>query len=141
WIMTDPAGKEDRVAYDDAGRRITLIENYVDGVVNVAAPDEDRTTRFAYTSDGALATLTAINPETGDQTTTYTYGTTLADSGIATSTLKRYEAYPDSVDGSDRVAFTYNRQRETTSLSDQNGSIHAYDYDLLGRPTQDRITT
>jgi YD repeat-containing protein len=88
-----------------------------------------------------VASITAVNPETGDQVTSYTYGTTLSDSDIATSTLKRYENYPDSVGGSDRVAFKYNRQRQVKELTDQNGTVHSFDFDKLGRATQDRITT
>ena len=30
---------------------------------------------------------------------------------------------------------------EVTTLTDQHGTVHAYDYDLLGRRTQDRVTT
>jgi YD repeat-containing protein len=95
--------------------------------------DTNVTTRTSYTPDGNVASITAVNPATGDQVTSYTYGTTLADSDIATSNLKRYETYPDSVGGSDRVAFTYNRQRQVTSLTDQNGTAHSFDFDKLGR--------
>jgi hypothetical protein len=42
--------------------------------------------------------LTAVNSTTGNQVTKYVYGTTLTDSAIATSTLKRAEIYPDSDD-------------------------------------------
>ncbi|MCG6156976.1 hypothetical protein [Rubinisphaera margarita] len=69
------------------------------------------------------------------------YGTTLADSNVASSLLKRKEIYPDSVDASDVILFCYNRQRQQTGLTDQNGSVHSYDYDKLGRMTQDRIST
>src|SRR5205085_172949 len=98
-------------------------------------------TNFTYTPDGAQATITAVNVSTGDQTTTYQYGTTLVDSAVASSLLKRYEIYPDSVGGSDQKAFAYNRQSEMTTMTDQNGSVHSYDFDLLGRQTADRITT
>ena len=47
----------------------------------------------------------------------------------------------DSVSGSDQITWTYNRQGQKTSLTDQNGTVHAYDYDLLARETADRITT
>jgi len=77
----------------------------------------------------------------GDQTTQYVYGTTLSDSLIASSLLKRAEIYPDSVDGSDKIFFEYNRQGETTKITDQAGTVHEFDYDLLGRQTHDRITT
>ena len=69
------------------------------------------------------------------------YGTTLTDSEIAASTLKRAEVYPDSTSGSDRISFEYNRQRQVTEIQDQGGTVHAMDFDKLGRPTQDRVTT
>jgi len=87
------------------------------------------------------------------------YGTTLSDSGIASSQLKRAEIYPDSddtysvgedgapdfSDGADetydRIEFNYNRQGEVTEIKDQNETVHAFDYDKLGRQTQDRVTT
>ena len=28
-----------------------------------------------------------------------------------------------------------------TEIKDQNGTVHAFDYDALGRQTQDRVTT
>ena len=88
-----------------------------------------------------VGALQAINAATGNQTTTYNYETTLTDSDVATSLLLSSVAYPDSVSGSDQVFFTYNRQAQRISLTDQNGSVHAYDYDLLGRLTEDCITT
>ena len=85
--------------------------------------------------------MTAVNSATGNQVTQYIYGSTLAASGIASSLLKVNEIYPDSVGGSDQVTFTYNRQGEITTVTDQNGTVHSYNYDLLGRTTQDRVTT
>ena len=147
----DPAGREDRQVFDDAGRVTKTIQNYVDGVVSGVYPDEDVTVEMAYNADGQLSTLTAKNPTTGDQTTTYVYGTTLTDSEIATTTLKRAEIYPDSDDTPslgdgtdgvfDRIEFCYNRQSQRTSKKDQNGSIHEYEYDPRGRMTHDRVTT
>jgi RHS repeat-associated protein len=93
-----------------------------------------------YNADGNIATLTAKNSHTGDQTTTYVYVTTLADSEIASSLFKRKEIYPDSEDADDVIAFQYNRQGEVTEMKDQGGTIHAYDFDKLGRQTQDRVT-
>ena len=148
---TDPSGLVTVVTNDDAGREIERIVNPQGSSSSsssssssggcLPSADTNVTTRTSYTPDGNVAAITAVNPTTGDQVTSYTYGTTLADSDIATSTLKRYETYPDSVGGSDRVAFTYNRQRQVTSLTDQNGTVHSFDFDKLGRATQDRITT
>jgi YD repeat-containing protein len=151
YRTVDPAGREDRQEFDDAGRVVKTIQNYVDGVVSAAASDEDVTVEMTYNADGQLSTLTAKNPTTGDQTTTYVYGTTLTDSEIATSTLKRAEIYPDSDDTPslgdgtdgvfDRIEFCYNRQSQRTAKKDQNGSIHEYEFDALGRMTGDKVTT
>ena len=140
---TDPAGLVTVITNDDAGREIERIVNTQGSSSSsssssssggcLPSADTNVTTRTSYTPDGNVASITAVNPTTGDQVTSYTYGTTLADSDIATSTLKRYETYPDSVGGSDRVAFTYNRQRQVTSLTDQNGTVHSFDFDKLGR--------
>ncbi|MBI2481366.1 MAG: hypothetical protein HYV60_22830, partial [Planctomycetia bacterium] len=149
----DPSGKEDRTYFDDAARVTKTIENYTDGDPTSGSADEDRTVEFTYTADGQRATITAKQQNSSDdQTTTYVYGTTLDDSDIARSDLLRAEIYPDSDDTSnplgngtdgiyDRIEYTYNRQGERLSLKDQNGSIHEYDYDGLGRQTHDRITT
>ena len=147
----DPAGREDRQLFDDAGRVVKTIQNYVDGNrASAAASDADVTVEMTYNPDGNLETLTAKNPITGDQTTTYVYGTTLSDSEIATSTLKRAEIYPDSDDtvalgdGADgiydRIEFKYDRQQRVTQVKDQQQTVHAFDFDALGRPTQDRVT-
>lgn len=148
---TDPAGMVNRFSYDAAGRRTQVVENYLSssssssssssGTGCSPSADANRTTNVTFTADGLLATLQALNASTGNQTTTYVYGTTLSDSEIATSFLLRSMAYPDSTGGSDQVFLEYNRQKQRTSLADQNGSVHSYDYDLLGRLTQDRVTT
>jgi len=157
-FVTDPAGTETRNEYDDAGRPTKLIENFQDSAGGSSSSssqsqsesssdhcppseDVDRTTVTTYNADGNVATLTAWNADTGDQTTAYVYGTTLADSEIATSTLLRRVKYPDSTGDSDSVAYEYNRQLQATQMTDQNATVHAYDYDALGRPTQDRVTT
>jgi YD repeat-containing protein len=41
----------------------------------------------------------------------------------------------------DRVEFCYNRAGERIAKRDQNGTVHAYEYDNLGRLLPDRITT
>ncbi len=39
------------------------------------------------------------------------------------------------------MTYLVNRQRQVKQLADQNGTVHAFDFDLLGRPTFDRVTT
>jgi len=153
---TDPIGMVTRFEYDDAGRQTTLLENYQEMDLSSsssspgssseettcsASDDTNRTTLMAYTPDGQTATLTAQNASTGNQVTQYVYGTTLEDSAVASSLLLRKVIYPDSEDSSDVVQYAYNRLAQRTSLTDQNGNIHTYDYDKLGRPLHDRVTT
>src|SRR5205823_2315802 len=95
----------------------------------------------AYNPDGNVSSITAVNPLTNNQVTQYVFGTTLTESAIASSLLKRYEILPGSVSGSDQIAFAYNRQGQKTTLTDQNGTVHSFNYDKLGRETDDRVTT
>jgi YD repeat-containing protein len=136
---TDPMAVVYRREYDDAGRLTRQVDNYTGGSPGSVA---DRTTEFTYNADGQRATVTAKMVSSGDdQTTSYAYGTTLSDSDIASSLLLRSVDYPDSVSGSDRITYSYNRQGQVTTKLDQNGSVHSMDYDGLGRMTQDRVTT
>ena len=48
----------------------------------------------------------------------------------------------NGVDGIyDRVEYKYNRQGERTEKKDQNGTVHAFVFDRLGRLLHDRVTT
>jgi RHS repeat-associated protein len=132
----DPAGMATRRAWDDAGRPIETVQNYK---ATGSGTDENVTTRTTYTLDGNVATLTAVNPSTGDQTTRYAYGTTLADSGIARSDLLIGEVYPDAEDSADRIRYEYNRQGDRTLMVDQNGTEHHYLYDGFGRLWSDAV--
>ncbi|HIC89127.1 MAG TPA: hypothetical protein EYP04_06965, partial [Anaerolineae bacterium] len=69
------------------------------------------------------------NPTTGDQVTTYVYGTPLAASAVARADALRAEIYPDSDDTADplgdgpdgvydRIEYTYNRQGERVAKKD-----------------------
>ena len=83
--------------------------------------------------------MTAINSSTGDQTTRYLYDTTLADSSIARSDLLRTEIYPDADSPDDCIRYGYNRQGQVMHKRDQNGTLHTFDYDPLGRLAYDRV--
>jgi len=146
--VTDPSGMVTKMEYDDRGRETRKILNVIEsssssssGGLCQASDDTNIAVQTAYNADGNVSAITAENSVTGNQVTQYIYGTTLADSGVASTLLKRKEIYPDSADSSDVILFSYNRQRQQTSLTDQNGSVHSYDYDKLGRMTQDRIST
>jgi RHS repeat-associated protein len=163
---TDPMGTAICYFYDAAGREVQRILNCQtlssssssssssqssssassssSGAITGPCPlsaDTNVTYLTTWNADGNVASATVLNSTTGNQVTQYLYGSTLATSGIASSLLKVAEVYPDSVGGSDQVTRTYNRQSEVTTKADQNGTVHAYDYDLLSRPTEDSIMT
>jgi len=82
-----PDGGRNQTTYDNAGRTTQTIEDAGSGHLN-------RTTNYTYTLDNLVATLVAVNATTGDQTTTYTYGTTLTESEVARNDLLRYGRLP-----------------------------------------------
>ncbi|MDB5293544.1 MAG: repeat-associated core domain protein [Phycisphaerales bacterium] len=131
-LASDPAGITAKTSYDAAGRVTQTVEDYSTGSGHL-----NRTTNYAYTLDNLVATLTAVNTATGDQTTTYAYGTTLSDSGVARNDLLHYVDFPDSVSGSDRITYTYNRLGQQASITDQRSNVRTLCYDKLGRLTDD----
>jgi RHS repeat-associated protein len=144
----NPQGIENRSEFDAMGRATKFIENYVNGIPDGAS---DRTMQYVYTLDGLLELLTLQNSTTGAQITRWKYGTTLDDSGVASSRLLRAKIFPDSDDASnplsdgtdgvrDRIEYAYNRLGQAISSEDQNGTIHQLDYDSRGRRTADRVT-
>ena len=88
--------------------------------------------------------------------TKYVYGTTLSDSDVASGDLLRAVIYPGSsnsytmngtvptftngASGYDRVEYRYDRQGEQIEAKDQNGTVHDYVFDQLGRETEDEVT-
>ncbi len=146
YQTTDPAGNVNQTESDARGREIQRTMNVQASSSSSSlngcpdSLDANIIVSTAYNSDGNISSRVINNSATGNQTTTYTYGTTLSDSEIATSTLKRSENYPDSADSSDVSTFKYNRQNQITEIQDQGNTVHSYDFDKLGRQTQDRIT-
>ena len=127
-------GVVDKIEFDDAGRTTKTIENFVQ---SGTGDDENRTAEYTYTSGSKLKTLKLINADTGDQTTTWTYGTTLTDSEVASNELLVSKEYPEG----DKDEFTYNRQGNVNTSEDGNGTVHTFEYDKLGRGIHDRATT
>ncbi len=140
---TDPSAVVTRFEYDAVDRETKRIMNYVTGSSSSGSGSVDTnvTVHTAYNADGNVKSLTADNAATGNQKTEYIYGTTLSDSEVASSLLKRKEIHPDSVSSSDVILFEYNRQSDTTKITDPGGTVHEFDYDKLGRQTHDRVTT
>lgn len=131
---TDPAGIVNQTTFDAAGRTTQTIEDFAtSGHLN-------RTTNYTYTLDNLVSTLQAVNPNppgTGDQTTTYAYGTTLNTSGVARNDLLASVTYPDT----GQVIYTYNRLGQVATIKDQRLNVRTLSYDTLGRLTDDGVTT
>ncbi len=96
-----------------------------------------RVTEWVYAPDGGVSRQVLWDEATGDQVTRYEYGTTLAQSGVATSGLLVRKVLPTG----DATTSTYNRQGEVVTMTDANGSVHECRRDLLGRATDDAVTT
>jgi RHS repeat-associated protein len=147
-----PDGVETRWVNDKMGRRIRLYEG-LNGDCGCLAEVSTalRSTEYVWHPSGQLERLIQLNTTTGDQTTRWVFGTTLAESGIASNHLLRAKIYPESDDlpsltnGPDgqyaRLEYRYNRQGEVIHHTDADGTVHEYEYDRAGRQTEDRVTT
>lgn len=130
----DPADTITQTTLDDAGRRTQLIQNYQSGLPS--SGDVNVKVNWTYTADDLTATMMTVNAATGDQTTTWNYGTTLPGSDVARSDVLSSMVYADG----GTVSYLVNRQSQVKQLTDQNGTVHAFDFDLLGRQVFDRVT-
>ena len=101
----------------------------------------DRATTWVYDGLSHIYQLTAVMPSgTNSQTTQYNYGVaTSGSSAINSNDLLASVQYPDKTAGtpgtnaSDKQTYVLNAIGQQTSYVDQNGTTHAYVYDLLGR--------
>lgn len=134
WRYIDPMGRSEEATFDDQGRVVSFTYNAVAGG---SGADENNTLLASYAPDGGLASLTARNPVTGDQTTEWLYGTTLEDSALASNSLVRAKVQPDPATGD--LAISYNRQGRVATLRDGRGTMHEYEYDLRGRLMADAV--
>ncbi|MBB5036796.1 RHS repeat domain-containing protein [Prosthecobacter dejongeii] len=141
-VSIAPNGTATVTFRDAAGRQSGLIANSSTvsaksvGEIDVAGA-ECRISRFEYAPDGGLARLIVCNQATGDQITTWDYGTTLVSSEVARSDLAVSKTYSNG----QTERMTYNRQGELAGYKDPNGNVHAYRRDKLGRLIDDGITT
>ena len=72
-----------------------------------------------------------------NQTTTWNFGVTMPGSDVARNDVISGVVYPDG----GTVSYFVNRQLERKQFADQNGTVHQFDHDLLGREINDRVTT
>jgi RHS repeat-associated protein len=133
-LLTDAQDRQTKLNYDDLGRVLEQIANYVE---SGSGADENITNQASYDA-GRLASVTMVNAATGNQVTSYVYGTTLSNSDLATEDLPREVVFPGGVK---KVSSKYNRLTEITETTDRNGTVHRYTFDALGRLTTDEIVS
>ncbi|MEI7836470.1 MAG: RHS repeat-associated core domain-containing protein, partial [Planctomycetota bacterium] len=110
---------------------------------------------YQYDSKGRMTRISAFNARNSggapeEQKTYYIFGGDSIDNSRVSQIV-----YPDAASGvtengtthictysgTDCVALAYDRLGRKTSLTDQRGTVHAYDYDTSGRLQKDRVTT
>jgi hypothetical protein len=102
--IVDPAATVTNQVFDDAGRRTSLVLNYISGGTGA---DQNQTTNWTYNPDSNVLTMTAVNADTENQVTTYGYGITVAGgSTLNSNSPLQSVTYPDS----GTVTVQYNRQ-------------------------------
>ncbi len=144
--VTDPRGIASQSYFDLLGNTTKTIAAFTDGVPTAST---NQTTAYTYDGDGHVLTMTAVLP-TGQnsQTTKYVYGIgATAGTDLFSNDLIAKVEYPDLSTGAasplaaNDVSSTYDNLGEVLTKTDQNGSTHAYSYDVLGRLTLDAVTT
>ncbi|MGN6366760.1 MAG: RHS repeat-associated core domain-containing protein [Phycisphaerae bacterium] len=151
--VTDPKGIVDKTIYDNLGQKLYSIaawDGSYDPTSDLPPSDSaDQTTKYMYDGSGHVVTMTAVMPSgENSQTTEYVYGVgTSNGSAISSDDVLRLVEYPDASTGSASTSssgqnsFTYDALGEVLTKTDQNGSVHTYSYDSLGRQTLDSVTT
>lgn len=165
-LQTSPAGDKTLVALDAMSRQVAVVEaqttvqlsnitwsgtvqNWEVNFPSGASSELDRVTTFAYDGLSNVVKRTAHLTGSSAQTTLYDYGTTAAsgsnpmDSLAASSRLLSTVHYPNESTGASdlgatyTVSYAYNRLGELRGMTDQNGTLHQYTRDALGRVTAD----
>jgi RHS repeat-associated protein len=143
--VVDPKAIVAKTYYDLLGRVTKVVENYTDGTPTASS---NRTTLYTYDGMNHIRTLTADMPTgTNDQTTEYVYGVTTGNgSDINSNSLLATVKYPGKSTGaasgnsSEQNSYTYNAVGELKTKVDQNGTIHTFSRDILGRMKVDAVS-
>ncbi len=136
-IMTDPMGTKTKVILDDLGRKLYVVNNFVDFAeateTNTGGTDksQDQVVKYVYDGLGNVIQLNAMdqdaNGNTSDNQVTKYLFEDAYNASLTTNTI-----YPDSADttssGSDQVKMAYDLQGKPTSRTDQRGTKLDYTY-------------
>jgi RHS repeat-associated protein len=146
YLFTDPRGIYTQSFFDMLNRTVETINNSTLGSPAVGSQVT------IQTFDGAnhIITMTAEFPGTmtNNQVTQYVYGIGgTSGTNLFSNELITKEEFPNASTGvadttaAGSVSFSYNLLGEQLTTTDQNGSVHTFTHDALGRVTLDAITT
>jgi RHS repeat-associated protein len=147
WLatQTDPRGIVAASFYDNLGRVIETVANYVVGQPQSAT--QNQVVVYAYDGDNNRTSVQTYMPSGPAQTTAYVYGVTTSNgSGVNSNDILYQVQYPDPSTGNpssnpgQTMTYTVNALGQNTSMLDRNNTKHAYSYDVLGRQTADEVT-
>jgi RHS repeat-associated protein len=144
YLSTDPRGILNESFYDLMGRTTKAINGTT--LANLATGAQ--ITQYTYDGAGHQLTMTAKVSGANDQVTAYIYGVGgTSGTNLFSNDLILKTEYPDpstgaaSTSSANDVSNTYDLLGERLTMTDQNGSVHTYTYDVLGRQTSDTVTT
>ena len=146
---TNENGVSTRTLYDDAGRTIAIISNYVDGTPSGTSEADDISSRLAYSAERVVSAWQDLDNDggidTGEPLTQYEYAVTFSGSvggsQLTTNSLLSRVRLPGSTGASDSISFGYNALGELISRTDQAGTVLVFEYDAEGRLIHERATT
>ncbi|MGB7158984.1 MAG: hypothetical protein WBD40_13005, partial [Tepidisphaeraceae bacterium] len=141
--VVDARGIVNRTTHDLFGRATKVIEAYADGT---PSDSDDRTTAYTYTGNNDVLTLKAVLPGGAFQETKYVYGVSQSSgSNLDSNDILAATRYPDKSTGSassgEQETSKVNALGEKINVTDRNGNVHSYGYDVLGRLTTDEVAT
>jgi RHS repeat-associated protein len=146
--VTDPRGIQTETTYDMLGRVMRTDAGVTSGSGEPTSIDQ--VTEYTYDGDNNVLTITT-NPDgdPGDssisadnQVTTYNYGvTTIGGSAIDSNDLLASVEYPAGSTSNNTADYLYNALGQRIQMTDEDGNVHNYTYDVLGRLTLDSVGT
>jgi RHS repeat-associated protein len=140
--VTDPRGIIAKTDTDWLGRTLRTVE-----ALSTFNPSgsSDKTTEYTYDGSSHMLTLQADLANSAYQQTKWIYGVTTPNSNVNSNDILGSMQYPDKTTGnpssSQQETYAVNALGDRLTFTDRNSNVHAYLYDVLGRPTSDQITT
>jgi YD repeat-containing protein len=141
--VTDPRGLITKSDYDWLGRTVRTVEAF--STFNPSG-SSDKTTEFTYDGMDHALTIQADLAGGAYEQTKNVYGvTTTGGSNLNSNDILAATQYPDPTTGnpssSQQESFSVDALGKPISMTDCNGNVHSYGFDVLFRQTSDTVST